>query len=147
MEHQPFIIDHKDGVEDEIGWIEDAQYDPESKKLTAIPILNLNTSKGNAALNHIRNRLMAGKVPETSVGFWASEQIEQIALLENAEHISARDWEFDHNSLVTRGAGSPEMGIGIGLSQNKEESKVENEIKFHQSSIKPEHFLKISIEK
>ena len=127
MEHQPFIIDHGEDVEDEIGWMENIEYDRETKKLTAIPVLNLNTAKGTTALNHMRNRLMASKAPETSVGFWASEHIEQIALLENAEHISARDWEFDHNSLVTRGAGSPEMGIGIGLSKSLDSGK--NEIK------------------
>jgi len=119
MEHQPFIIDHGEDVEDEIGWMENIEYDPESKKLTAIPVLNLNTAKGTTALNHMRNRLLANKAPETSVGFWATEHMEEIPMLENAQHISARDWEFDHNSLVTRGAGSPEMGIGIGLSKSK----------------------------
>ena len=119
MEHQPFIMNHGEDIEDEIGFMEDAEYDPETKKLTAIPVLNLNTTNGMTALNHMRNRLLANKAPETSVGFWATEHMESIALLENAEHISARDWEFDHNSLVTRGAGSPEMGIGIGLSKSK----------------------------
>lgn len=119
MDHQPLITDHEDHLADEVGWMDDVEYDPESKKLSAIPVLNLNTEKGPMALNHIRNRLMAGKAPETSVGFWATEQIEQIEQLQNAEHTVAHDWEFDHNSLVTRGAGSPEMGIGIGLSRSK----------------------------
>jgi hypothetical protein len=122
MDHQPLITDHGGGLEDEVGWMENIEYDPETKKLTAIPVLNLNTAKGPMALNHIRNRLMAGKAPETSVGFWAVEQIETIGQLNNAEHISAREWEFDHNSLVTRGAGSPEMGIGIGLNKQSNEN-------------------------
>jgi len=117
MKNQPFIIDHRDGIEDEVGFMESPEYDPVTKKLTAIPVLNLNTAKGNAALGHIRNRLMAGKAPETSVGFWATEATEQIGQLQNAEKVTARNWEFDHNSLVTRGAGSPEMGIGIGLKR------------------------------
>ena len=119
MEHQPFIMNHGEDIEDEIGFMEDAEYDPETKKLTAIPVLNLNTTNGMTALNHMRNRLLANKAPETSVGFWATEHMEEIPLLENAQHVSARDWEFDHNSLVTRGAGNPEMGIGIGLSKSK----------------------------
>jgi len=125
LDHQPFIMNHGDDIEDEIGYMEDAEYDPETKKLSAIPVLNLNTVKGTTALNHMRNRLMAGKAPETSVGFWATEHMETISLLENVEHISARDWEFDHNSLVTRGAGSPDMGIGIGLSRNNQEKNIE----------------------
>ncbi|MCX6672068.1 MAG: hypothetical protein NTX92_09140, partial [Euryarchaeota archaeon] len=63
LDHQPFIMNHGEDIEDEIGFMEDAQYDPVTKKLSAIPVLNLNTEKGMTALNHMRNRLMAGKAP------------------------------------------------------------------------------------
>jgi len=128
LENQPFVIDHKDDIEDEVGFMQNVQYDAETKKLSAIPVLNMHTAKGMSALNHIRNRVMAGKAPETSVGFWATERKEKIKQLQDEEHITARDWEFDHNSLVSRGAGTPAMGIGIGLSQAqypKTESKRE----------------------
>lgn len=153
MEHQPFIMNHGDNIEDEIGFMENVEYDPETKKLTAIPVLNLNTEKGMTALNHMRNRLMANKAPETSVGFWATEHLEQISMLENAEHLSARDWEFDHNSLVTRGAGSPEMGIGIGLSKYAypknieiklnilgDQERMENQTPIEKPKVEPEKF-------
>lgn len=118
LDHQPLVIDHSDHIEDEIGWMENSQYDPASKKLTAIPVLNTRTAKGLMALNHIQNRLHASKAPETSVGFWAIESTEEIPMLQNARKTTAREWEFDHDAMVYRGAGSPSQGIGIGLSQS-----------------------------
>ena len=127
MDRQPFVINHQEGIEHEIGWMEDPIYDSETKKLSAIPILNLNTQYGKTALEFIRNRLLAGKYPETSVSFWATETTESIEQLGGEEKLTAREWEFDHNALVSRGACSPEAGAGIGLMQNSQGGEMDKE--------------------
>lgn len=117
LDRQPFNLDHSDFVIDEIGFWRDPLYDPATKKLSAIPVVNLNTERGKVALNHIKNRLLADKPAELSSGFWATETTEFIAIC-NAEEMTARNWDFDHGALVTRGACGPSKGAGIGLSQN-----------------------------
>lgn len=136
MDRQPYIMDHNRDVEYEFGWMEMPLYDEQTKKLSAIPVVNLNTPKGKAALQHIQNRMLAGKPAETSVGFWAVESNEMISIddAEEQDWVTVREWDFDHNALVTRGACSPEDGAGVGLQArnltennnlNMEESKME----------------------
>jgi hypothetical protein len=116
MDHQPLVINHDETILSEIGWMEQPQYDPDSKKYSAIPVINLKTLYGPSSFMHIQNRFMAGKAPETSVSFWCSENTETI---NDKEMLVARDMEFDNNSLVFRGACGPGMGAGIGLNLDK----------------------------
>lgn len=129
LDHQPFTMNHGDGIEDEIGWMEQPLYDKNTMKLTAVPILNLGTKQGVTALGYIQNRIYASKAPETSVGFWATQTQEDIEKLQLINQIVAREWEFDHNSLVNRGACGPIAGAGIGLHKNKEDAHLATAIK------------------
>lgn len=112
MDRQPFNINHSDEIQHEIGYWVDVDY--KDKKLTGVPVLNLNTPYGRVALEHIRNRMYAGKPAELSVGFWCVEQEEHVEQL-NKRITVVRDIEFDHCALVTRGACSPSAGAGVGL--------------------------------
>lgn len=116
MDRQPLLLNHDHDVLSEVGFHKSPMYDTKTMKLSAVPILNMNTRYGENTLAHIQNRLLAGKSPETSVGFWCEEVIEEIEEL-GKEIITARDWEFDHNSIVYRGACGPDDGAGIGLNQ------------------------------
>lgn len=118
MDRQPFNLDHSDRVEDEIGYILEPVYSRDTKKMSVIPILNLNTAKGKAALSFIENRRKAGKTAEVSVGVWVTINKEKLNEDDEEEIPVCRDLEFDHLALVTRGACSPEHGAGIGLSDN-----------------------------
>jgi len=118
MDGQPFNLDHSDKVEDEIGYILEPVYSRDTKKMSVIPILNLNTAKGKAALSFIENRRKAGKTAEVSVGVWVTISKERLNEDDEEEIPVCRDLEFDHLALVTRGACSPEHGAGIGLSDN-----------------------------
>lgn len=139
MSKQPFNVNHSDDIVHETGWWVNPEYNKDTYKISAIPILNLNTPFGEAALQHIRNRMLAGKPAELSVGFWATEKREVVELdNEKTEMYVVRDWEFDHCSLVTRGACSPADGAGIGLKQNKMEERSMSEEDPKAGDVKPE---------
>ena len=143
MDRQPYNMNHSRDVADEIGWMESPLYDPKTMKLSAIPVINLNTEKGRTALGHIQNRIMAGKHPETSVGFWATESTETITIDDEEQELTVvREWEFDHNALVTRGACSPQDGAGIGLNKSELEEKTleQNQENQNQEPEKNEKF-------
>jgi hypothetical protein len=127
MDRQPWNVDHMDMmIEYEIGWMEDPLYDTQTKKLSAVPVLNLGTKHGPDAFGYIQNRLLAGRTPETSVGFWCDLPTEKIAQLNDIEMKSTRNIEFDHNALVVRGSCGPSAGAGIGLSQQNQGKKINN---------------------
>ena len=134
MEGQPWNIDHNYDIEYEIGFMKDVQYDEDTMKMSAIPVLNLNTAKGIAALEHIRNRMYSGKPSELSVAFWCKEAREMI---EDKEMLTVRDIDFDTNALVVRGACSPADGAGIGLKKDEneklEDKKMPDEIKIDKT--------------
>ena len=118
---------------EEVGFWEKPIYDPKTLKTSAIPVLNLNTANGIGALGFIQNRLLAGRTPELSIGFWCTEEMEEVVIDGVKTKIwTVRNWEYDHVALVYRGACSPEDGAGIGLKKNnliKMEEKVMTENK------------------
>jgi len=105
----PLTLNHSRDVEDEVGWWESPRV--EDNKLRAIPVINLETSKGKAALGYVKNRLQAGLVPEVSVEVWADIDTD------DKGNRVARNLEIDKASLVDRGACNPEKGCGIGLKE------------------------------
>lgn len=115
---QPFNVNHGDDLNSEVGWLEQPQRD--GNKYSAIPILNLNTPEGKNALNHIQNRMYAGKPAELSVGFWCTVSTEHVKFGDIDKNMPVcRDIEPDHCAVVTRGACGPGDGAGIGLNKNK----------------------------
>ena len=133
LDKQPFLLDHEHRVLAEVGFWEKPIYDPKTLKTSAIPVLNLNTANGIGALGFIQNRLLAGRTPELSIGFWCTEEMEEVVIDGVKTKIwTVRNWEYDHVALVYRGACSPEDGAGIGLKKNnliKMEEKVMTENK------------------
>lgn len=110
MEGQPFVLDHSDRVEDEIGFVRDVAF--KGGKMVLTPRIVPETAKSRVAMGFIKSRVAAGKVPEVSVRVWLSlEQPEN-----DDEPPRAYNLEFDHLSLVTRGACSPQDGCGIGMN-------------------------------
>jgi len=107
----PLTLNHSRDVEDEVGWWESPRV--EDGKLRAIPVINLETAKGEAALGYVKNRLQAGLVPEVSVEVWIT--IDQ----DNDGRKIARELEIDKASLVDRGACGPGKGCGIGLEKEE----------------------------
>lgn len=103
----PLTLNHSRNVEDEVGWWEKPLI--VEGQIKAIPVINLETAKGSAALGYVKNRLMAGLVPEVSVEVWADIDTD-----ENGNRI-AKNLEIDKASLVDRGACNPEKGCGVGL--------------------------------
>ena len=109
----PLTLNHSRDVEDEVGWWESPRV--ENGKLRAVPVINLETAKGPAALGYIKNRLQAGLVPEVSVEVWVTiDQDEQGRKI-------ARELEIDKASLVDRGACGPDKGCGVGLQKEEKE--------------------------
>jgi len=107
----PLTLNHSRDIEDEVGWWESPRV--EAGKLRAIPVINLETAKGEAALGYVKNRLQAGLVPEVSVEVWVT--IDQ----DDDGRKIARELEIDKASLVDRGACGPEKGCGIGLEKEE----------------------------
>jgi len=109
----PLTLNHSRDVIDEVGWWESPRV--EDGRLRAVPVINLETAKGEAALGYVKNRLQAGLVPEVSVEVWVT--IDQD---DNGRKI-ARELEIDKASLVDRGACGPDKGCGIGLKKEEKE--------------------------
>jgi hypothetical protein len=114
MEKQPINIDHSALVEDEVGYVRQAGMF--ERALRGILVLNPDTTKFNTAKAYIQNRMAAGRPPEVSVGFFCDVEENNEGLL------IARNIQFDHLALVTRGACSPENGCGVGMAHTDRES-------------------------
>lgn len=109
MDKNPVNLDHSAAIEDEVGFVRQAQMF--ERALKGILVLNPATAKFTTAKSYIMNRLAAGTPPEVSVGFFADIE-------ENNQGLPiARNITFDHLALVSRGACSPADGCGIGLSR------------------------------
>lgn len=120
MERQPFVLDHSDKVEDEIGYVTDVKF--KDGKLVLTPIIIEDTAKAEIAKGFIRSRFSANRLPEVSVGVWATLEED-----EDGKKV-ARNLQFDHLALVTRGACSPSDGCGIGANFEKEEDNMNEEV-------------------
>ncbi|MBC7128398.1 MAG: DUF2213 domain-containing protein [Thermoplasmatales archaeon] len=108
---KPLNLDHSDKVEDEIGFIKDAEF--KNNELKVSLVLVEDAVKYNVAKGFIKLRQLAGVPAEVSVGVWMDINEEKV----NGELIKVgRNLEFDHLALVTRGACSPADGCGIGCS-------------------------------
>jgi hypothetical protein len=111
MDNQPLNLDHSERVEDEIGFAHLPRW--ENNRMMVTPFINKRAPKAAVAMAYINGRFAAGKAPEVSVGVWLNLEYDD----ENDEAPPvARDLQFDHLALVTRGACSPEDGCGIGMN-------------------------------
>jgi len=108
----PLTLNHSRDVDDEVGFFKDVT--KEDGKIRAVPVINLETTKGAVALGYVKNRMKAGLTPNLSVELWAT-----IEDGENGEQI-ARDIEIVKASFVDLGACNPADGCGVGLRQNEE---------------------------
>lgn len=111
----PLTLDHSRSVADEVGWWEAPAV--ENGKLRAVPVINLETAKGEVALGYVKNRMAAGLTPEVSVEVWIDAETK-------GGKIYARNITLDKASLVDRGACGPEKGCGIGLQKEMVEMGV-----------------------
>lgn len=105
----PLTLNHSRNVEDEVGFFRDVV--KENGTLKAVPIINLETTKGTAALGYVKNRMKAGLNANLSVELWTT-----IKDGENGERI-ATEIEIIKASLVDIGACSPADGCGVGLKK------------------------------
>lgn len=115
----PLTLNHSRNVEDEVGFFEDVER--AGGKLRAVPVINLETAKGKAALGYVKNRLKAGLIPNLSVEVWVEYD-------PNDEEKVARNLEIIKASLVDIGACSPKDGCGVGLQKSNAEEIIEKEM-------------------
>jgi len=124
FDRQPSNNNHSMNIEDEVGFWDDVTY--KNDKLSGIPIVNLNTANSKATLGYIKNRMLAGKPAELSVGFWCSENYEDFEYdgKEYVNQLVVRDVDGDHCAFVTRGACGPDDGAGVGLMENNDNADI-----------------------
>ena len=115
-ENQPVNLDHSDKTEDEVGFIREVFFDKTNKKITAKPFINGSAPKSAIAAGFIQGRLMAGTIPEVSIGVWLDKVEEDF---DDDFRLTARNLQGDHLAIVTRGACSPQDGCGIGMGKNQ----------------------------
>lgn len=124
----PLTLNHSRNVEDEVGFFEDVERI--DGKLRAVPVINLETAKGKAALGYVKNRLKAGLIPNLSVEVWVEYD-------PNDEEKIARNLEIIKASLVDIGACSPQDGCGVGLQ--KSNAEIINEKGMIKMGVVPKH--------
>ncbi len=115
----PLTLNHSRNVEDEVGFFEDVER--AGGKLRAVPVINLETAKGKAALGYVKNRFKAGLIPNLSVEVWVEYD-------PNDEERIARNLEIIKASLVDIGACSDADGCGVGLQKSNAEDMIEKEL-------------------
>lgn len=115
----PLNLNHSRNIEDEVGFFVDVE--KIGGKLRAVPVINLETAKGKAALGYVKNRLKAGLIPNLSVEVWVEYD-------PNDEEKVARNLEIIKASLVDIGACSPKDGCGVGLQKSNAEEIIEKEM-------------------
>ena len=104
----PLNINHSRDIEDEVGFWVDVSV--EDGKIRGVPVINLETAKGPAALGYVKNRKAAGLTAEVSVEVWFDG--------EKADgRFIARNLFIQKASLVDIGACGPGAGCGVGLSK------------------------------
>jgi len=124
----PLTLNHSRNVEDEVGFFVDVE--KVGGKLRAVPVINLETEKGKAALGYVKNRFKAGLTPNLSVEVWVEYDPEK-------ETPVAKNLEIIKASLVDIGACSESDGCGVGLQAlNAEKS---NEREMIKMGIVPKH--------
>ncbi len=115
----PLTLNHSRNVEDEVGFFTDVE--KVDGKLRAVPVINLETEKGKAALGYVKNRFKAGLIPNLSVEVWVEYD-------PNDEERIARNLEIIKASLVDIGACSDADGCGVGLQKSNAEDMIEKEL-------------------